>query len=118
MPWTDEKRQAARERCLRTKPWTRSTGPVTAEGKLVSSMNNLKHGLYAKASSLRFLAAMRHRQEIYEEVKTEIEEILRTAKLLEPRNPALHGDLVAALQKINSQLSSNSVEGTDSDSSG
>lgn len=45
MPWTPEQRaaQAARLRALR--PWERSTGPRTLEGKARSSQNALKNGM-------------------------------------------------------------------------
>ena len=40
--WTDERRQAQRERILQVKPWIKSTGAVTAEGKAVVSQNACK----------------------------------------------------------------------------
>lgn len=46
--WTEERRQHARERIARVKPWERSTGPTTDEGKAISARNSLKHGLRAK----------------------------------------------------------------------
>lgn len=42
--WTEERRQKARERILKNKPWEKSTGPRTAEGKRKSSLNAVKHG--------------------------------------------------------------------------
>jgi hypothetical protein len=36
--------EAARQRILASKPWEKSTGPRTQEGKLKSSQNALKHG--------------------------------------------------------------------------
>jgi hypothetical protein len=36
--------EAARQRILATKPWEKSTGPRTEEGKLKSSQNAFKHG--------------------------------------------------------------------------
>jgi hypothetical protein len=36
--------EAARARILASKPWEKSTGPVTKEGKAKSSQNNFKHG--------------------------------------------------------------------------
>ena len=37
--WTPERRAKAAERMQRNKPWEKSTGPRTAEGKAVSSRN-------------------------------------------------------------------------------
>lgn len=42
--WTPERRQAARERALKNKPWEKSTGPRTKEGKTISSGNAFRHG--------------------------------------------------------------------------
>jgi hypothetical protein len=36
--------EAARQRILASKPWEKSTGPRTQEGKAKSSQNNFKHG--------------------------------------------------------------------------
>ncbi|MFZ3193853.1 MAG: hypothetical protein WA154_11695 [Moraxellaceae bacterium] len=40
--WTNERRQAQRERINKIKPWLKSTGAITAEGKAVISMNAFK----------------------------------------------------------------------------
>ena len=42
--WTPERRAAARERALQNKPWEKSTGPRTKEGKKISSGNAFRHG--------------------------------------------------------------------------
>ena len=42
--WTEERRKAQAERCRKNKPWEKSTGPRTAEGKARSSMNAFKDG--------------------------------------------------------------------------
>lgn len=44
MTWTEERRAAQRERIQQTKPWLKSTGPKTEEGKKRVRMNALKHG--------------------------------------------------------------------------
>ena len=36
--------EAARARILASKPWEKSTGPRTPEGKAKSSQNNFRHG--------------------------------------------------------------------------
>ena len=40
--WDDESRQRQREEIMKRKPWIKSTGPKTAEGKARSKMNALK----------------------------------------------------------------------------
>lgn len=42
--WTEERRQKARERILKNKPWEKSTGPKTPAGKQNVALNALKHG--------------------------------------------------------------------------
>lgn len=46
--WTEERRQEARERILRNKPWEQSTGPKTVAGKQTSSLNAMKHGMRSR----------------------------------------------------------------------
>lgn len=50
--WTEEKRQAMRDRINQTKPWLKSTGAKTPEGKAMSSQNAFKGGLHARIKSL------------------------------------------------------------------
>lgn len=40
--WTPERRQAMRDRINQTKPWLKSTGPKTPEGKAKVSQNACK----------------------------------------------------------------------------
>lgn len=42
--WTEERRARQAEAIRRWKPWKRSTGPRTVEGKATAAMNGLKHG--------------------------------------------------------------------------
>ena len=53
--WTPESRAKQAELIRTWRPWEQSTGPKTAEGKAVSSMNARVHGLYDAG----LLAAMR-----------------------------------------------------------
>ena len=49
---TEEKRQAMRDRINQSKPWLKSTGAKTPEGKAISSQNAFKGGLHARIKSL------------------------------------------------------------------
>lgn len=51
--WTQERRQEQSRNIRRWKPWTRSTGAKTVEGKEISKMNAYKHG--ARSASVREL---------------------------------------------------------------
>lgn len=47
--WSEEQRQKARERMYRVRPWEKTTGAKTPEGKKRCSQNAYKHGRYSKA---------------------------------------------------------------------
>jgi hypothetical protein len=42
--WTEERKKKQADAIKKWKPWLRSTGPITLEGKKNSSKNPLKHG--------------------------------------------------------------------------
>lgn len=46
MRWTDEARAKQAERIRKSKPWLKSTGPRTEQGKRVSRMNARKAGVF------------------------------------------------------------------------
>lgn len=45
--WTKEKRARVAKRTKSQKPWERSTGPKTAEGKAKVSQNAYQHGFFS-----------------------------------------------------------------------
>jgi len=56
MVWTPEARARQAERIRERKPWLKSTGPRTDEGKSISRMNALKSG--ASDDEMRQLEAL------------------------------------------------------------
>jgi hypothetical protein len=72
--WTPEARQKQRENAIKSKPWGKSTGPRTPDGKRKVSCNGFKHGLRSKEMQtlLRTMAAqsryvrtiLRHKKEM------------------------------------------------------
>ena len=48
--WTEEQKRRQSEKIRQLKPWLKSTGPKTEEGKKKVSKNNLKHGLRTEAA--------------------------------------------------------------------
>ncbi len=51
--WTPERRARQAQAIRRWKPWERSTGPATAEGKARSKMNGYKGGKWRELRELR-----------------------------------------------------------------
>ncbi len=52
--WTDEARVLQAEKIRQLKPWLKTTGPKTEEGKENSSRNAMKHGMRSElAKELR-----------------------------------------------------------------
>jgi hypothetical protein len=49
--WTSEQKQKQRNAIHQWKPWERSTGPKTPQGKEIASKNAFKGGLHAKLRS-------------------------------------------------------------------
>lgn len=54
--WTKESRQRQSELIRTWQPWTKSTGPRTAEGKAAIAMNNYRTGWYAENEGKIMLA--------------------------------------------------------------
>ena len=46
--WTEERKQRQRERIQTWRPWEKSTGPTSPEGKRVVGQNAFKGGLWLK----------------------------------------------------------------------
>lgn len=73
MAWTDERRRKQAEAIRRWRPWERSTGPITEQGKLASSTNSLKHGATTKTvmDAMRELRQMdRQTREVLNTIET------------------------------------------------
>jgi len=76
MQLSPEERQRRRERCLKNRPWEKSTGPKTEAGKLISSHNALKDGLNSSLPLVREVARLRQAEAIAAEQKAKIRELL------------------------------------------
>ena len=76
MAFTPEEIERRRQRIHEVKPWEKSTGAKTAEGKMRSSQNALKHGRYSIQYPLRVLAR-------WEEQEIEMERFKAIAKTMQ-----------------------------------
>ena len=63
MTFSPEELERRRQRIHEVKPWERSTGAKSPEGKLRSSQNALKHGKYSMHDPLRILAKWQREEE-------------------------------------------------------
>lgn len=81
--WSDERRAKQREAIKRWKPWQKSTGPRTEQGKERAAGNALKHGRrIAVVRRLRTL--LRHQQDWLRLVRAHLEQrVLSPNELLE-----------------------------------
>lgn len=61
-PWTPERRAAQAARIRALKPWEKSTGPRTKDGKQRASRNAVKHG-GRRAAVRQMELALRHQLE-------------------------------------------------------
>jgi len=64
--WTDERRAKQAEAIRRWKPWERSTGPKTEEGKAASSRNAYKGRLSSRALFRELARILRQQKEVWD----------------------------------------------------
>ncbi len=63
MSWSEERRRRQAEMIRRWKPWERSTGPRTSEGKARSSKNAFKGRIRPQIRKLRALLTQLEREQ-------------------------------------------------------
>ena len=68
--WTAERRARQAELIRTWKPWERSTGPRTAEGKAATSRNGWKGG--TRAGLIELGRLLRHQRDEIEEVRASL----------------------------------------------
>lgn len=72
MAWTDERRRKQAQAIRRWKPWEKSTGPKSPEGKQAASMNSTTHGATTKAAKamIREISTLtKNSNKLLEEIK-------------------------------------------------
>lgn len=69
--WSDERRQKQRQRLMESRPWEKSTGPRTAEGREKSKINRLKHGRRSAAMK-DLLAALQIQKRFVRALNTQL----------------------------------------------
>jgi hypothetical protein len=70
--WTDERRKRQAALIKTWRPWEKSTGPLTEQGKLRSRQNAFLHGVYLPEEFER-----RHK---WKEMLVELKSLLKAAK--------------------------------------
>ena len=65
LAWDEESKQRQRERIMVTKPWLKSTGAKTAEGKAISKMNALKTDPHLYILIKEMNSIMKQQKEIF-----------------------------------------------------
>lgn len=69
MAFTPEELDRRRKRIYEVKPWEKSTGAKTPEGKLRVSQNALKTGLHSQFEPIRLLARLEKEKQNFERIK-------------------------------------------------
>ena len=68
LAWDKESKQKQREAIMKRKPWLKSTGAKTAEGKERSKMNALKISLELHSLIREYKQLMKQQKELYDTI--------------------------------------------------